>query len=286
MVALTSAADSTTITRRTFLGTVGTGAAALVLPRRTAVTGEQPLLRAAWLSDAHLLDPDLNDSFASCFESSVFAVNSLDPHPDFVVFGGDLAHVSNPAALARGIKILAKLKAPLRPVAGEHDWYLDLGVAWEKHFGQSFYSFTCRGVFCVVVNTVVQDDFWTQSRLDSRGRMLAAAGLGGEEGRSFGLDQNQRDWLAEELAPHSPDEPIVVFAHSAAAELRTILRPFRLAIVIHGHNHDSRSGRLGGTRFQSMLSTAWPMAEETRCGFGIIEVRSCGIASVTHVVSG
>ena len=54
-------------------------------------------------------------------------VNALDPQPDFVLYGGDLAQLGQPEELELGAQILKNLKAPVRMMVGEHDWYLDMG---------------------------------------------------------------------------------------------------------------------------------------------------------------
>ena len=63
-------------------------------------------------------------------------VNSLDPQPDFVLYGGDLAQLGQAEELELGAQILKNLKAPVRMMVGEHDWFLDMGEKWQALFGK------------------------------------------------------------------------------------------------------------------------------------------------------
>jgi len=54
-----------------------------------------------------------------------------DPQPDFVLYGGDLAQLGRKEELDLGAQILKALKAPVRMMVGEHDWYFDMGQPLE-----------------------------------------------------------------------------------------------------------------------------------------------------------
>src|SRR5262245_10792954 len=82
--------------------------------------------RFAYVSDTHLYAKGMTHRFAKAALKAVEDVNALDPAPDFVLFGGDLAQLGRPDELALGQQILKGLKPPLRMMVGEHDWYLDL----------------------------------------------------------------------------------------------------------------------------------------------------------------
>ena len=92
---------------------------------------------------------------------AVDEVNNLDPRPDFVLYGGDLAQLGKSKELELGAEILKNLKAPVRMMVGEHDWFLDMGEKWRELFGQPTYSFDHKGVHFVVLNSVLEKDFWT-----------------------------------------------------------------------------------------------------------------------------
>jgi hypothetical protein len=67
--------------------------------------------------------------------------------------------------LRLGAEILKCLKAPVRMMVGEHDWFLDLGERWTDLFGAPTYSFDHKGVHFVVLQSVYEDDFWTAREL-------------------------------------------------------------------------------------------------------------------------
>ncbi len=52
------------------------------------------------------------------------------PQPDFVLYGGDLAQLGQKEELELGTQILKNLKAPVKMMVGEHDWFLDMGENW------------------------------------------------------------------------------------------------------------------------------------------------------------
>jgi Icc protein len=133
--------------------------------------------RFAYLSDSHLYAREVNDRFVRSLLRAVDDINHLDPQPDFVLYGGDLAQLGQAAELELGAQILRELKAPLRMMVGEHDWYFDLGAKWRELFGPDVYSFDHRGVHFVVLNSVLQEDFWTARGLTPLERMQTVAGL-------------------------------------------------------------------------------------------------------------
>ncbi len=99
----------------------------------------------AYVSDTHLYSPKLNDQFIKSAIRAVEDVNRLDPQPDFVLFGGDLAQLGAKEELEIGKQILKDLKAPVHMMVGEHDWFLDMGENWRQNFGKPTYSFDHKG---------------------------------------------------------------------------------------------------------------------------------------------
>src|SRR5579875_1888379 len=87
-------------------------------------TGNRPF-RIAYISDSHLYERTLNQRFIRGIVRAVDDVNALDPQPDFVLYGGDLAQLGSPGQLETGRQILGNLKAPVKMMVGEHDWFLD-----------------------------------------------------------------------------------------------------------------------------------------------------------------
>jgi len=228
--------------------------------------------RFAYVSDSHLYARGMTHRFARAAVKAVEDVNALDPQPDFVLFGGDLAQLGRPDELALGQQILKDLKAPVRMMVGEHDWYLDLGDKWKEMFGPDHYSFDHKGVHFVVLNSVVEKDFWTAKGYTPEQRMAIVSGLDDNRQSPFEVGVPQRDWLKQDLAKIDKKTPIIVFSHSPLYKLykpwnfwtddaelvQALLKPFQTVTVIHGHTHQLLTNRIGNIQFHGLLSTAWP----------------------------
>lgn len=228
--------------------------------------------RFAYVSDTHLYQKEVNERFVRAAMRAVQDVNALDPQPDFVLFGGDLAQLGQPQELELGKQILGELKAPLKMMVGEHDWYLDLGEHWQSLFGPPQYSFDHKGVHFVTLMSVVEQDFWTRDRLTPMERMKIVAGLDNGRQSRFEVGPAGCDWLRRDLAKVARDTPIVVFSHSPlykyyrpwnfwtedAEAVQALLFPFKSVTVIHGHTHQLLTNRIRNIHFHGMLSTAWP----------------------------
>lgn len=234
--------------------------------------GPDRSFRFAYISDSHLYEKALNERFVRSILKAVDDVNAMNPQPDFILYGGDLAQLGQPKELQEGAQILKALKAPVKMMVGEHDWYLDMGENWRKHFGKDTYSFDHKGVHFVVLNSVIVEDYWTGPKLTPMQRMLAMAQLDNPNGRPFTVGAPQRDWLKNDLAVVKPETPVIVFSHSPlykiykswnfwtddAEEVQKLLQPFKSVTVIHGHTHQMLTNRIGNIHFHGMLSTAWP----------------------------
>jgi len=228
--------------------------------------------RFAYISDSHLYEKKINDRFVRALLRAVEDVNNLDPQPDFVFYGGDLAQLGQPKELELGAQILKNVKAPLKMMVGEHDWYLDLGQKWRELFGRPTYSWNHKGVHFVTLNSVVERDFWTKRGLTPMERMMTVAGLDNSMQSPFSVGRRQQEWLKNDLAGYTNDTPIIVFSHSPlyklykkwnfwtddAEEVQAILTRFERVVVIHGHTHQLLTNRIGNIHFHGMLSTAWP----------------------------
>ena len=157
-------------------------------------------------------------------------------------------------------------------MVGEHDWYLDMGERWQDLFGAARYSFDHKGIHFVVLNSVVEKDFWTAKGLTPMQRMQTVAGLDNSNQSAFEVGAEQRAWLAQDLAKVDKSKPLIVFSHSPlykyyrpwnfwtddADEVQALLRPFKTVTVIHGHTHQLLTNRIGNIYFHGVLSTAWP----------------------------
>jgi hypothetical protein len=237
-----------------------------------AAPGRVEPFRFAYISDSHLYERTVNERFVRQLLRAVDDVNALEPQPDFVLYGGDLAQLGQRAELELGAQILRGLRAPVRMMVGEHDWFLDMGEAWRELFGEPTYSFDHRGVHFVVLNSILEEDFWTEARLTPMQRMRIVAGLDDQRQGRFMVGEEQRAWLAADLAGRPRGTPVVVFSHSPlyhlyrpwnfwtedAPEVQRVLSRFDRVVVLHGHTHQLLTNRIGDIHFHGMLSTAWP----------------------------
>ena len=270
-----------------------------------------PKFRFAYISDSHLYKKELNDRFVRSLLRAVDDVNAMDPQPDFVFYGGDLAQLGPKEELELGAQILKSLKAPVRMRVGEHDWYLDMGTMWRELFGADRYSFDHKGIHFVVLNSVIEEDFWTARGLTPMERMKTVAGLDNHQQRPFTVGAEQRAWLQKDLEGFGNDQPLVIFSHSPlyklyknwnfwtddADEVQAILKRFDHCTVIHGHTHQILTNRIGNIHFHGLLSTAWPWPyapeglpeltvqmnrpdpfnPEDGCGMGAVDVHPDGL---------
>ncbi len=273
----------TRLGRRDFLKASGMAAAVAAATGKLLPHSFQPVdvvhadapeksFRFAYISDSHLYEKSLNERFVRAILKAVDDVNAMNPQPDFVLYGGDLAQLGQAKELEEGAQILKAVKAPVKMMVGEHDWYLDMGDKWRALFGKDIYSFDHKGVHMVVLNSVIVEDYWTAPKLSPMDRMLAMAQLDNPNGRPFTVGDAQRDWLKNDLAKVKPETPVVVFSHSPlykiykawnfwtddAEQVQAILAPFKNVTVIHGHTHQMLTNRIGNIHFHGLLSTAWP----------------------------
>lgn len=237
-----------------------------------AATPSESKFTFAYISDSHLYEKTLNERFVRQLERAIADVNALDPQPDFVLYGGDLAQLGQAGELRMGAQLLKQIKAPVKMMVGEHDWFLDMGDLWKELFGSSQYSFDHKGVHFITLMSVNEKDFWTKPGLTPMQRMKIVAGLDDGRQSRFEVGEAGREWLQRDLAKVPKSTPIVVFSHSPlykyyrdwnfwtddAEEVQAILRPFPNVTVIHGHTHQVLSNRIGNIHFHGMLSTAWP----------------------------
>jgi len=271
---------STKMTRRTFLKAAGTLTAAAALPvgmvevTRAQKTGDK--FTFAYISDAHITQIE-GASFVRNFDNglkkAVLEVNFMDPQPDFVVFGGDLAQLGKREEFEHGLEMMKDLTVPVKWVIGEHDYYLDLGKYWQEKMGPLYYSFDHKGVHFVVLASILTDDEWTHKRWPTpEERMLQMARLDNPNGSPFMVKEEERDWLKKDLEKVGNETPLIVLSHSPlykifkpwnfwtddAEEVQAILKPFKNVTVLHGHVHQVLYNQIGGISFQAFMATAWP----------------------------
>jgi len=268
------------IDRRSFLGGAGGLALAGSLPLtlvEMASAEAADSFTFAYISDSHIQHIKGTEFVRNWDRGLIRAVaetNLLNPKPDFVIFGGDLAQLGTKPELDHGMEMLSKLNYKIYGVMGEHDYYLDLGEYWEKVFGHpQYYSFNHKGVHFIVLNSILTYDDWTYDRWPTdEQRMLEMAGLDNPNGSPFLVGEKQRTWLAKDLKKIRKDTPIVVVSHSPlqkiykgwnfwtddAEQIQSLLQPFDRVNVLYGHVHQVQYNQIGNIAFNSVMATAWP----------------------------
>ncbi len=265
-------------TRREFLKGTGAALAASMLPVsmvELAFADSSKNFTFAYISDSHIQHIEGTKFVRNWDRGLIRAVaetNLLDPKPDFVVFGGDLAQLGMKEELDHGAEMLAKLDYKTYCVMGEHDYYLDMGKYWSKLYGPHYYSWNHKGVHFVTLNSILTYDEWNNKWPSPMQRMIEMAGLDNPNGSPFMVGKEQIEWLKKDLAKVSKDTPVVVFSHSPiqkiykgwnfwtedAEEVQALLQPFDNATVVYGHVHQIQYNQIGNISFHAVMATAWP----------------------------
>jgi Icc protein len=269
----------THISRRDFIKGAGALAVASALPVGTvklAFADARKDFTFAYISDSHIQQIAGTQFVRNWDRGLIRAVaetNLLDPKPDFVVFGGDLAQLGKKSELDHGAEMLSKLKYKTHCVMGEHDYYLDLGEYWSKLYGPHYYSWNHKGVHFVTLNSILTYDKWTHERWPSvEQRMLEMAGLDNPNGSPFMVGEKQIEWLRKDLDKVKKTTPVVLFSHSPiqkiykgwnfwteeAEQVQALLKPFDDATVIYGHVHQIQYNQIDNISFHAVMATAWP----------------------------
>jgi 3',5'-cyclic-AMP phosphodiesterase len=230
----------------------------------------------AYVSDSHITQIKGKEFVRNWDRGLIRAIaetNLLDPRPDFIFYGGDIAQLGKPEEIDHGLEILGGLRGDVHYVMGEHDYYLDLGEHWRKLLGPDHYSFDHKGVHFVVLNSILTYDDWTYNKWDTpMRRMKEMARLDNPQGSPFMVGDKQREWLRQDLAAVSKDTPIVVMSHSPlqkiykgwnfwtedAEQVQALLKPFDKVTVLYGHVHQIQYNQIGNISFNSAMATAWP----------------------------
>jgi Icc protein len=266
--------------RRRFLKTGGAVLAASSLPLslvEVAFGKAQPEnFSFAYISDSHITQIKGKEFVRNWDRGLIRAVaeaNLLDPRPDFIFYGGDIAQLGKPEEIDHGLEILAGLRGDVHYVMGEHDYYLDLGEHWRKRLGAEHYSFDHKGVHFVVLNSILTYHDWTYDKWDTpMRRMKEMARLDNPQGSPFMVGDEQREWLRKDLAKVSKNTPLVILSHSPlqkiykgwnfwtedAEQVQALLKPFDKVTVLYGHVHQIEYNQIGNISFNSAMATAWP----------------------------
>jgi 3',5'-cyclic AMP phosphodiesterase CpdA len=264
--------------RRSFLKGAGGILASSVLPLslvELAFADRKNNFTFAYISDSHIQQIKGN-KFVRNFDRglirAVAETNLMDPKPDFVMYGGDLAQIATKAEIDHGLELMSALRHKTHYVMGEHDYYLDLGEYWSEKLGNQYYSFDHKGVHFVVLNSILTYDEWTNKWSSGEERMGVMAGLDNPMGSPFMVGDTQRAWLKKDLAKVNKNTPIVVFSHSPlqkiykgwnfwtedAEQIQALLKPFKKVTVLYGHVHQIQYNQIGNISFHSAMATAWP----------------------------
>ncbi len=268
--------------RRSFLKGAGALAATSVLPLSIVEVQQADAaesFRFAWITDAHIQQIK-GTKFVSNWDNglkrAVDEVANLNPKPDFIYFGGDMAQQGLHSEIDHGLEIMSKVKSiPLRAINGEHDYYLDMGAASRKLYGISAdnYSFEHKGVHFVALTTILASDEWLNKwSKDPQGRMVMMERLDNPLGSPFRLGKEGLAWLAKDLGKVDKNTPVIVFSHSPiqkifagwnfwtedAEEIQALLQPFKRSTVLYNHVHQPQANQIGNIAFASNFSTAWP----------------------------
>ncbi len=281
--------DQPGMTRREFLkksAMVGTAAGVLlggvplvsVIDVANAQVRRVKPFRYALIADTHLQitwppENHTTQRFVETMERAVAEINALDPQPDFVLFMGDLAHLGRREELELGKQILSKLKVKkVLQINGEHDWYYDMGAAYEQMFGKMPWSMDVNGVQFLAMNSVITKDYWTDRGWGPQERMGEMTKLDSKIIGLWGVPEDQVAWLRNELARIPKDKPIVVLTHTplwmyypswgfatrTGPEILELLKRFDNVTCLHGHVHQIVYKEIGHIRSIGMLSTSWP----------------------------
>ncbi len=269
-----------TINRRNFLKQGGVVLAASALPMSLIEVAfgksSEQNFTFAFISDSHITHIKGNEFVRNWDQGLIRAVaeaNLLDPRPDFVMYGGDIAQLGKPEEIDHGLEILSGLRDKAYYVMGEHDYYVDLGEYWRKQLGPDHYSFDHKGVHFVVLNSILTWEKWMHKKWDTgMDRMKQMARLDNPDGQPFMVGDAQRKWLKDDLAKVSKDTPVVVMSHSPlqkiykgwnfwtedAEQVQALLKPFKKVTVLYGHVHQIQYNQVGNISFSAAMATAWP----------------------------
>lgn len=152
--------------------------------------------------------------------------------PDAVLITGDLVNKATPEPFRWAKQCIKSLGPNVKVVPG--DWDCDSKAAdtralFRKYFGPTYYSFEIGKVHFVGLDT---------------------AGDGAEKAVCYGLDDEQEQWLADDLAGASEhSDSIVIFTHmewarmvpEAKEKLKQILSNYPVQIYLSGHAHFNRN---------------------------------------------
>ncbi len=273
---------STGWSRRGFIETLGlTGAtlaaaplASLLLPGAAAAAGAVEDFRFAILADSHTMGKK-NSPMKVRLEAAIRQINAMNPAPDFVMYLGDAITDGTIEEFKYFEDIIAGLKPKVHYLAGEHDWYLDMGEYYMQHMIQRpmpYYSFDHKGAHIMALHGSNLNNFWSSRKLSPQERMKVAGDINDPAQGTFALGRAQLDWMERDLASVPRNAPILIFSHvplyqyykpwnfwtQDADQAHAILKPFSNVQVFHAHVHQLVEHQIANMKFCGILSTSWP----------------------------
>ena len=230
--------------------------------------------RFAWVSDTHLYPRNVNTRFIDKAVRAFKEVQAMNPPADFLIFGGDLAQLGDPVELQLGAELLQEVKIKKYFIPGEHDWYLDMGTAWNRMFGATPWTFDHKGVRIIGLDTISHaPDFWTSRKYSNKERMNHMATLDGTLGGAWSaVGEKQLRYISSTLANWPKGSPVIIFTHTPLYEyypawnfwvrdwkaVQELLAPWTNVTNVHGHVHQPLYNEIGTLRSIGMLATSWP----------------------------
>jgi 3',5'-cyclic AMP phosphodiesterase CpdA len=194
-----------------------------------------------------------NPDAGGTLQKAVAAVNSLDEQPDFIVFTGDLTHITEDGKerrrrLGEFKEIVSALKVKnVRFIPGEHDGSLDKSAAYQEFFGPTRYVFDYKGVHFITLDNVS----------DPKGR----------------LGDEQLAWLDADIQGQKADAKIIVLTHrplydlypqwdwwtADGAQAIKILSQRQNVTVFYGHIHQELHYKTGSIEHHAATSLIFPL---------------------------
>ncbi|MDB5768407.1 MAG: metallophosphoesterase [Collimonas fungivorans] len=269
-------------TRRRFIETLGWAGATLVaaplasllFPAANVASNAAQDFTFAILADSHTMGKR-NPAMKKRLLAATKQINAIKPAPDFVMYLGDAVHDGNVEQFKYFEEIIATLEPKIFYLAGEHDWYLDMGEYYMQHMIRRptpYYSFDHKGAHVMALHGSHLNDFWSARKLTPEERMQVAGDISDTTQGPFILGKKQLDWMERDLANVPTDAPILVFSHAPlyhyykpwnfwvqdAADAHAIFAPFKNVQVFHAHVHQLVEHRIARIKFHGILSTSWP----------------------------
>jgi 3',5'-cyclic AMP phosphodiesterase CpdA len=206
------------------------------------------------LSDTHIgYSGAANPNPTTTLPMAIAAINAMPVQPDFIIFTGDLTHVTDSITtrqmrMAQFQQMVSQLKVQtIHYMPGEHDAGPDGGMVYQQMFGTMYYSFDYKGVHFIALDNVSNP--------------------------MLNLGTTQLNWLKSDLAAQSKDQPIVVFSHIPLFMLYppwgwetpdgetaiNMLMEYTNVTVFYGHIHQENTFMTGNIVHRSTHSLMFPL---------------------------